>query len=1034
MDPSPSRPIRLLNIHTYSLVQPHATKLPYAILSHRWGSDEVSYTEWEGRNHGRIRDRQGYAKIRGACEQAKRDGLEYLWVDTICINKPDNSELSESINSMYAWYQNAAVPGRMRCYALLSDVGGAAPFEEGEHSFQRSAWFTRGWTLQELLAPRHVVFFAKDWSSLGDLRALLRLVAGLTKIPEAVLRGDTALHACTIAQRLSWASGRVTQRIEDQTYALLGILDVHMHLNYGEGWNAFVRLQNELVMKHNGLTVLAWASQDRLRWPRLFASSPADFASSAAIEATISMPVNAEYSLNNVGLTGLFPVVEQENSDSENDILIPLYCHLSARPEEMLALRLKASPTLWRTGPLTCSVDATQVNGNIVSLFSRLATTRSFNTRSVPKAQLTIRHPAQVMSTMSTMSTSRSEGNLKVHAQSANKNRGQDTSSAAGIVRRPVSQNFSDDSDDESAQPGTNFSNEPYTGIATSLGAFAGAAMGVMAANAASSSHRQGQQAGARPHLGRTADMHHEADFAPSSGADAPALAVLEDRPNWLYSESANRWYGWSESRNAYVWEDGTLASLIVQEQLQVPSPSSTGARSIAKSTSNDHDPSTATRNQAELDRTRTDESTVSLDHLTLAPRDKGQTQRSKGRFNATEPEVSDLRDVGRGVREFTATDKDTGVQTNWRIGPAQDVGERPFVPKTICGSDDGDGTSVEEEDRRRGSSGKARARPRTRVPRRNYTFGQVIELLLVPPPPTRSSEISSTVTIRSGAPGTSEVRGGAHAAVRRFVVVQPATDTNFEFSAIPIRTYDGEGVAGRDETGRPVVKAHHAVVYTANPIQPPAPHPTDAERPRFLTKGAREPGMQPIPILVDELDRIRPLHPMSRLDFFDVHNFDTSLQNIRVYGDVSRDSQAPLRTQYMAVQASKNRSTAQQGRPPGPPGPPPGPAAPRSTQEPGSGYVERPMQQASQTSAPTTDVSAISTAVHSNAAVPVNVFIAYLNNLYQTVTARGLEAPPALTQEQLRHFAENSTDRLKYLSGLRSNYHRQQTGPARRG
>ncbi|KAK3636182.1 hypothetical protein LTR56_014345 [Elasticomyces elasticus] len=200
---------------------------------------------------------------------------------------------------------------------------------------------------------------------------------------------------------------------------------------------------------------------------------------------------------------------------------------------------------------------------------------------------------------------------------------------------------------------------------------------------------------------------------------------------------------------------------------------------------------------------------------------------------------------------------------------------------------------------------------------------------------------------------------------------------------------------------------------------QPPAP-----SRP---STGAR-PAATPTPILIDGLDRRRPLDPMARLDFFDVHNFDTSLHNTRLYGNVNRDSQLPLRTQYMAVQASTNRSTAQQGRPSVPPGPPPGlsPGVPPpwSAQGPGRGYVERPTQQSRQTSAPTT-VDSVTTAVHSNAAIPVNVLLTYLNNLHQTVTARGLNPPQALTQMQLQHFAANSTDRAEYLSRLRSNWER---------
>ncbi|KAK5719526.1 hypothetical protein LTR15_008050 [Elasticomyces elasticus] len=389
-EPPQKRPIRVLDVRNYSLVEGDAIKAPYAILSHRWGSQdqEVSYKEWEDRNHGQLRERQGYAKIRGACEQAERDGLVYLWVDTICINKADTAELSESINSMYAWYQNAAVK---------------------------------------------VVFFAWDWSSLGDLANLLEPVYAATGISHDILRHDIAVHDCTIAQRLSWASRRTTQKVEDMTYSLLGVLDVNMSLRYGEGKRAFFRLQRKLLTKTNDLTVLAWDSQDRSLRSRLFATSPANFANSGCIRMAEHVTNDAEYSLNNVGLTGLFPVVEQHNSKGYND-LVPLYCYRSDSPDDMLALRLTTTSTSRNSGKITYSIDVDQHDDQVAAQSSRLDTIHSFPTFSMRRVQLTIKHEPQQALAWNT------KHEIAVRAQLTDRVESKDSGNLATTSMTPVPQ------------------------------------------------------------------------------------------------------------------------------------------------------------------------------------------------------------------------------------------------------------------------------------------------------------------------------------------------------------------------------------------------------------------------------------------------------------------------------------------------------------------------------------------------------------------------------------------------------------------
>ena len=211
---------------------------PYAILSHTWGSDEEEVTFSDLKTDAG-RTKAGFQKIRFCGEQAARDGLHYFWVDTCCIDKSNNTELAEAINSMFRWYRNAA-----RCYVWLADVP-RTPIAPWEEPFRRSRWFTRGWTLQELIAPSSVEFFSPE-GRLGDKRSLEREIHRITGIPLSALRG-CALSMFTVAERMAWAEKRTTRRAEDKAYSLLGIFGTYMPLIYGEGIeNAFRRLQDEV--------------------------------------------------------------------------------------------------------------------------------------------------------------------------------------------------------------------------------------------------------------------------------------------------------------------------------------------------------------------------------------------------------------------------------------------------------------------------------------------------------------------------------------------------------------------------------------------------------------------------------------------------------------------------------------------------------------------------------------------------------------------------------------------------------------------
>lgn len=260
--------MRLINVHTLDFEEFEGQKVPqYAILSHRWEDEEVLF---EHTTDGSADQKKGAVKIKSCCHQARRDSIQYVWVDTCCIDKSSSAELSEAINTMFRWYQNAKV-----CYVYLSDVDATADDSHFERIFKKSVWFTRGWTLQELIAPNSTLFFNSHWvyiGSLHDLR-LQDLVVDVTSIPSMVLSHEWPLSNLPIAQRMSWAANRRTTRVEDRAYSLMGIFDINMPMLYGEGENAFRRLQEEIVRRSNDRSVLLFQDKN----PTLLASSPSAF-------------------------------------------------------------------------------------------------------------------------------------------------------------------------------------------------------------------------------------------------------------------------------------------------------------------------------------------------------------------------------------------------------------------------------------------------------------------------------------------------------------------------------------------------------------------------------------------------------------------------------------------------------------------------------------------------------------------------------------------------------------------------------------
>ncbi|PIL26675.1 hypothetical protein GSI_11251 [Ganoderma sinense ZZ0214-1] len=192
-------------------------------------------------------------KIRNACEYARVNGYRYIWIDSCCIDQASSSELSEAINSMYHWYARADV-----CYAFLADVPAGEDHQLAGSCFRRSRWFSRGWTLQELIAPLRVVFLSKDWTIIGSKRERVDLVTEITAIPFNALLHAEPLDKFSVAQRLSWTSKRETTRAEDRAYCLLGIFDINMAPLYGEGDRAFRRLQEEIMRRIPDQSLFAW--------------------------------------------------------------------------------------------------------------------------------------------------------------------------------------------------------------------------------------------------------------------------------------------------------------------------------------------------------------------------------------------------------------------------------------------------------------------------------------------------------------------------------------------------------------------------------------------------------------------------------------------------------------------------------------------------------------------------------------------------------------------------------------------------------
>ena len=344
--------MRLLNTKSHEFGEFFDSDVPkYAILSHRWGEQEVLYKEFK---KGKASEGPGLNKVREFCALAAQDGFGWIWIDTCCIDKRSSAELSEAINSMYRWYNRSAV-----CYVYLGDVcyspseisilkdiqdksvhpayGYAGPpsfsiFHEWnalKQKFRKSSWFCRGWDLQELLAPVDIKFFDKRWTLIGDGQQLKDDISEITGITIDHLSYNFYMFA-SIAQKMSWASRRETSRGEDLAYCLLGLFDINMPLLYGEGADkAFYRLQREILRTSNGESIFAWTAP--WSFSGLLATHPRYFGNSGDF---IPFPRHTQtrphYTITNRGLQ--MPILSPDVPwNTASTMITHLYCSRASR-------------------------------------------------------------------------------------------------------------------------------------------------------------------------------------------------------------------------------------------------------------------------------------------------------------------------------------------------------------------------------------------------------------------------------------------------------------------------------------------------------------------------------------------------------------------------------------------------------------------------------------------------------------------------------------------------------------------------------
>lgn len=357
----------------------------YAILSHTWGDGELSFAEFRSLEDS-ARAKGGFDKISKTCELAKESNIPYAWVDTCCIDKSSSAELTEAINSMYDYYRRSEI-----CYVYIDDWGPEVEWgdlialgdleSEPDAEPQRTSeaqstvranqplrWFTRGWTLQELIAPKQVEFYDASWLSRGfkhnpEVTPCLSRITGITsEILEKC--GWVGLDSVALGQRMSWAAYRETSRVEDTAYCLMGIFKVSMPLLYGEGSRAFLRLQQEIIKNTTDLSIFAWAvGNDHGSKKGIFSTHPRQFSmlKTCSLRKSQFSPTESEITITNRGLrihTTPFKFAVATSGSLEDLIFLDLGCttHDPTRKRHFLHI-YQLSGGVYSRGATTFRID-----------------------------------------------------------------------------------------------------------------------------------------------------------------------------------------------------------------------------------------------------------------------------------------------------------------------------------------------------------------------------------------------------------------------------------------------------------------------------------------------------------------------------------------------------------------------------------------------------------------------------------------------------------------------------------------------------
>lgn len=332
--------MRLINVSTRMFEEFLGRIIPpYAILSHTWGDEEVTFSQYANPESRLLK---GYEKIEQSCRLAAEKGIEYVWIDTCCIDKSSSAELSEAINSMYNWYKSAMI-----CFVFLPDFEGhskplnflahASKHDPALRRFKKCKWFTRGWTLQEMLAPEELEFYDANWVLFGTKSEMIPVIAEITNIESTFF---IYVQGASVAQKFSWAANRETTRVEDIAYCLLGLFDINMPLLYGEGDKAFKRLQLEILRSSDDESIFAWT--DKGIWASgMLATSPSNFAHSGRIVPLPDLTLyRRPYQMTHQGLQ-----IELEAFTSQERTSSPFEAYLRCsensfhgHPEKLVAL------------------------------------------------------------------------------------------------------------------------------------------------------------------------------------------------------------------------------------------------------------------------------------------------------------------------------------------------------------------------------------------------------------------------------------------------------------------------------------------------------------------------------------------------------------------------------------------------------------------------------------------------------------------------------------------------------------------------